>query len=721
MSITPKGLPGFPATKTRIMVSYSIRTPQHSLDRSVYFPTSPEGLRIVELMLSIGGLFSASEEAPDGGLAAYGYPDEGYLGRVEEELKERGFSVGIDFGTKFIKVAYIPHENNIPSVLSLGPSGNLRNTFTLYEDGSYDLGAYPKKITVDYSKKLIGQHYEEVKNVDDVSIESLPNGKPIIVIPGKGKIHAENIAAAFFKTIKEVMETTCGETITDCVITVPNNANVNHRYYFSQCASMAGWKVHSILNEATAACVSFMWANERLVSKEPIHVICIDVGHGTSDVSIIQVKKSKVFTVKWSHGMNDFGGSRIDTEILDFIIKEAGKNGFIVDDLTEQQRFFLRSQIEFVKSTFSLNDTCEVTVVVLKTKRGAAKKKLLRLKRVDYYNHIQSLLDLFAQNIKAALTKAPNFQYKYGFLVGGPTACLRLQTVLRESFRGNVEMWWNIREPCAVARGAAMFCNKMCEPDGPHKELVVTELLANDIRVKVYDEMEKREVARELLKRLTAFKDERISVIKQMTTSENNQTCVDYDFYYGDSILKQYLVHTVHIEGIPKMPAGQPTFDLNVSVTSLGDMNVTLNSDVEFNTKGTKVSTKRASSEFKIEETRFCKIPAETLTEMKTLLESKKVVVLDPIVSETDNESESEGEAEGGQIAKGAKEGEGGDGGDGEDGESQAEEEEGEISEDVGVGGDDAKKLDAARTLAAVIKRHRTPAPTPVSSKKSKQ
>ncbi|KAJ3076825.1 hypothetical protein HDU99_001291 [Rhizoclosmatium hyalinum] len=284
-----------------------------------------------------------------------------------------------------------------------------------------------------------------------------------------------------------------------------------------------------------------------------------------------------------------------------------------------------------------------------------------------------------------------------------------------------MEMWWNIREPCAVARGAAMFCNKMCEPDGPHKELVVTELLANDIRVKVYDEMEKREVARELLKRLTAFKDERISVIKQMTTSENNQTCVDYDFYYGDSILKQYLVHTVHIEGIPKMPAGQPTFDLNVSVTSLGDMNVTLNSDVEFNTKGTKVSTKRASSEFKIEETRFCKIPAETLTEMKALLESKKVVVLDPIVSETDNESESEGEAEGGQIAKGAKEGEGGDGGDGEDGESQAEEEEGEISEDVGVGGDDAKKLDAARTLAAVSKRHRTPAPTPVSSKKSKQ
>ncbi|KAJ3283093.1 E3 ubiquitin-protein ligase dtx3l [Rhizoclosmatium sp. JEL0117] len=112
MSITtyPNGLPGFPATKTRIMVSYSIRTPQHSLERSAYFPTSPEGLRIVELMkvafdrrlvFRIGRSVTTGVDntlvwgihhktRPDGGLAAYGYPDEGYLGRVEEELKERG-------------------------------------------------------------------------------------------------------------------------------------------------------------------------------------------------------------------------------------------------------------------------------------------------------------------------------------------------------------------------------------------------------------------------------------------------------------------------------------------------------------------------------------------------------------------------------------------------------------------------------------------------------
>ncbi|KAI9339356.1 hypothetical protein BDR26DRAFT_862293 [Obelidium mucronatum] len=113
MTITPSPnlkLPGFPTTAGALIVSYDVRGPEHHLNRTTYFPDTVEGRKVVGLMKTawdrrlcfrVGKSATTGREntlvwnihhktSVSGGVLAYGYPDETYLWRVEDELKDRG-------------------------------------------------------------------------------------------------------------------------------------------------------------------------------------------------------------------------------------------------------------------------------------------------------------------------------------------------------------------------------------------------------------------------------------------------------------------------------------------------------------------------------------------------------------------------------------------------------------------------------------------------------
>ncbi|KAJ3122238.1 E3 ubiquitin-protein ligase dtx3l [Physocladia obscura] len=106
----PGGVPGFPGCNNAIVITYNISTPPHFLHRVAYLPDNPQGRDVLSklqiawdrrLTFRIGTSATSGQQnvlvwaihhktSISGGVQRYGFPDESYLERVEEELKERG-------------------------------------------------------------------------------------------------------------------------------------------------------------------------------------------------------------------------------------------------------------------------------------------------------------------------------------------------------------------------------------------------------------------------------------------------------------------------------------------------------------------------------------------------------------------------------------------------------------------------------------------------------
>jgi len=104
-----QSLPGYESYGT-LAVTYIVNTDGYNLCRTGYLPNSSEGKYLVELLriawdrrlvFSIGTSLTSGEQdtlvwnihhktSMTGGIACYGYPDDDYLGRLIDELKQYG-------------------------------------------------------------------------------------------------------------------------------------------------------------------------------------------------------------------------------------------------------------------------------------------------------------------------------------------------------------------------------------------------------------------------------------------------------------------------------------------------------------------------------------------------------------------------------------------------------------------------------------------------------
>jgi len=150
-----------------------------------------------------------------------------------------------------------------------------------------------------------------------ISIKRKMGGDEKIVLNNTTYTPVE-ISSFIIKRIKEEASKQIGKEFKRAVVTVPAYFNERQREDTAQAVRLAGLELIRILNEPTAAAISY-GANK---DEDMVYAV-YDLGGGTFDVSIIENSQGLLEVVSTA-GDNFLGGDDFDQKLADFILKKSG-------------------------------------------------------------------------------------------------------------------------------------------------------------------------------------------------------------------------------------------------------------------------------------------------------------------------------------------------------------------------------------------------------------
>jgi molecular chaperone DnaK len=130
---------------------------------------------------------------------------------------------------------------------------------------------------------------------------------------------AEEVSADILRELKRGAEWRLGQPLTKAVITVPAYFHDGQRNATKRAGELAGWEVVRILNEPTAAALSY--GLDQLGERSRVAVY--DLGGGTFDLSILEMQDG-VFQVLATHGDTQLGGDDLDRVLAEKMCSIAG-------------------------------------------------------------------------------------------------------------------------------------------------------------------------------------------------------------------------------------------------------------------------------------------------------------------------------------------------------------------------------------------------------------
>ena len=273
--------------------------------------------------------------------------------------------IGLDLGTTFSCVGIyhaisglveiIPAQRNrscMPSIVSFLANG----TILLGYDAFDHLETNPKYTIYD-AKRFIGKNFSPesiVKIQKDYPFQLYRTEQGLVefVISENGaRLTPEQIGSLLLKHLKGLVEKHLQvPAIKLCVLSVPAEFNDQQRQATKRAAELAQLKVERIISEPTAAALAYGIHKRSNVR----YVLVIDIGGGTTDVSLLSVQGG-LFATQAMAGNNRLGGQDFNQNLLNYILKLIDNANQKVDPNILQH---LRIEIEKCKIELSTVDRC---------------------------------------------------------------------------------------------------------------------------------------------------------------------------------------------------------------------------------------------------------------------------------------------------------------------------------------------------------------------------
>src|SRR5438034_3303945 len=215
--------------------------------------------------------------------------------------------VGIDLGTTNSEVAFI--RDGQPHVCAEDGDPILPSFVGLSEDGRLLVGKAAKNQYILAPERTIKSIKRKM-------------GEDVKVKLGDQEYRPQEISAMILKALKDRAAQQLGTEVRKAVITVPAYFNDAQRQATREAGELAGLEVVRILNEPTAASLTYDPSQRELT-----RMLVYDLGGGTFDVSIVQSQEG-VIEVLSSHGDTQLGGDDFDDLLLKHVAdkfqQEAG-------------------------------------------------------------------------------------------------------------------------------------------------------------------------------------------------------------------------------------------------------------------------------------------------------------------------------------------------------------------------------------------------------------
>ena len=348
--------------------------------------------------------------------------------------------IGIDLGTGFSCVSVM--ENGQPKVIFNSEGKATTPSVVSFAKDEIKVGQaalrqqvmYPKD-TVSFIKRFMGEKYDDV--LDEINrvqynVVKGNNGLPCVDINGK-LYTPQEISAMILQKMKKTAEDYLGEEVTDAVITCPAYYGDDARTAVKNAGEIAGLNVCRIINEPTAAALSYGYNIDS--DKEKIIVVA-DIGCGTSDFTTLEIG-SGVVEVKSTNGDLHLGGVDFDNIIIDWIIEEFKKDndGFdLSKDNMAMQR--LAESAEKAKIELSSTLTTEINLPYITAVNGMPVHFIKTLTRATFEKMTDSLVKKIVDVCTECVKKAKmNFsEIDDVILVGGSTRIPAIQSAIEKLF-----------------------------------------------------------------------------------------------------------------------------------------------------------------------------------------------------------------------------------------------------------------------------------------------
>ncbi len=469
-----------------------------------------------------------------------------------------GKIIGIDLGTTNSVVSYMG-ENGPELVLSTQGERIMPSLVAFTKDDKILVGNSAKSQmvlntdTIHSVKRLMGKRFSEVEPyLYQFNYEIVEDKNDQLKIKiGSVLYSAEEISAMIIMELKRAAEFHLQEKIEEAIITVPAYFNDSQRQATKDAGEIAGLTVKRIINEPTAASLSF---STKLKGEKKILVY--DFGGGTIDVSILDIQ-DEVIKVLATAGDINTGGDDFDIMLTDLFIKEI-KNKENIDlsnDKIAIQR--LRNEAEKGKKMLSNEMSYEVNLPFLAEKDGNPINFQRVIERGEFEDIIRSkvekTIEICKETLLAAGIEANDLDDI--LLVGGTTRIPFVQKKLTEFFDKPPNKKANPDE--IVAMGAAI---QGAITTGESRDILLVDVIAISLGVKT-----KGDIFTKIIKANTT-----IPVSKSMvfSTAEDGQSEVEIDVFQGESnkVENNKILGKFILSGIKSAPAGEPRIEVSFNM-----------------------------------------------------------------------------------------------------------------------------------------------------------